>query len=619
MINLLVKTTSHSASIRRVSVSLFFNCFRRKHLIISRRWIQTKVKQDKPVILAKRPPVVTIMGHVDHGKTTLLDYLRNSQIVKQEFGGITQHIGAFVVPFKQKNSTELVTFLDTPGHAAFAAMRQRGADITDIVVLVVACEDGVLDQTVESIRFAKNSKVPIIVAVNKIDKYPDPKVLAKNIELLRQQLIVHDVVTEPDGGDVQVVQISAVKGTGVEDLKEAILALAETLELRAEINCPTIGRIIESSVDPHRGKLCTILVQKGELVKGKHLIAGSTNWAKVRAMFDERNQLRQSCGPGQPIQVSGWREDILPAAGDPILEVENEAEAKKIIHKFRTDRSEQKASIDAKVAAQHAEEWHRIYKVKLEEKLESGYRYGRIRLTPRGIRPKESEDSEVRKINLVLKCDVDGSLDALLSLLDTYDKDNTQLVKLDIMHHGVGSISEKDLILAASFPNSVIYGFNVKPAQQSLILKAKREGIQLKLFNVVYHLIDDLKNRLAEKIPELDQEIEIGQADVIQEFIINETNKKKGRVAGCRCTRGSLKSDALYKLVRNNELLASELKVKSLKHVKDDVETVEKSKECGISFEALNDGLEFKPGDQLIAYELRKHKRKLKWNLKGFD
>lgn len=619
MISLSAKTAFHSASIRSISISLLINCCRKKHIILARRWIQTKVKQNKPVILAKRPPVVTIMGHVDHGKTTLLDHLRNSQIVKQEFGGITQHIGAFVVPFKQKNSTELVTFLDTPGHAAFAAMRQRGADLTDIVVLVVACEDGVLDQTKESIKYAKNSKVPIIVAVNKIDKFPDPKVLEKNIELVRQQLVVNDVVTEPDGGDVQMVPISALKGIGVEDLKEAILALAETLELRAEINCLTVGRIIESSVDPHRGKLCTILVQKGELVKGKILIAGSSNWARVRAMFDERNQLRQSCGPGQPVQVSGWREDALPAAGDPILEVESEAEAKKIINKFRADKLEQKASMDAKVAAQRAEEWHKIYKEKLEEKLESGFRYGRIRLNPRGIRSKESTDSDTRKINLVLKCDVDGSLDALLSLLDTYDRDNSQLVKLDIMHYGVGLISESDVLLAASFPNSVIYGFNVKPAQQDLLLKAKREGVQLKLFNVVYHLIDDLKSRLTDRIPELEQAVEIGRANVIQEFIIKETNKKKARVAGCRCTYGSLKSDALYKLVRNNELIASELKVKTLKHLKDDVETIERNKECGISFETIDDGLEFKPGDQLIAYELRKHKPKLKWNLKGFD
>lgn len=588
-------------TIKRVSLFASFN---------SRRWIQTK-----------RPPVVTIMGHVDHGKTTLLDYLRNSQIVKQEFGGITQHIGAFVVPFKQKNKTELVTFLDTPGHAAFAAMRQRGANITDIVVLVVACEDGILDQTLESIKFAKNAKVPIIVAVNKIDKFPDVKKLNKEIELIQQQLIVHDIVTEPVGGEVQLVPISALKGIGIEDLKEAILALADTLELKAEVNCPVSGRIIESHVNPHRGKMCTILVQKGELVKGNHLVAGSTNWAKVRAMFDERNQLRQACGPGQPIQVTGWREEILPSAGDPIVEVKSEAEAKKIINKFRIDRDQQKASEDSKMAAQRAEEWHKIYKEKLQEKHSSGYRGGHIFILPRGTRPKESNDEsqDIVKINLILKCDVDGSLDAILSLLDTYDKDSKQLVKLDIMHYGVGAISESDIMLASSFPNTVIYGFNVKPAQQSLLLQAKRDGIELKLFNVIYSLIDDLKIRLAEKIPELDQEVELGKASILQEFIVTEMNKKKSRVAGCRCNYGSLTRDALYKLVRNNELLASGLKVKTLRHVKEDVKLIEKNKECGISFVSLEDGIEFKQGDQLVAYELRKYKPKLKWHLKGFD
>lgn len=565
--------------------------------------------------------MVTIMGHVDHGKTTLLDNLRHSQIVKQEFGGITQHIGAFVVPFKQKNKTELVTFLDTPGHAAFASMRQRGANVTDIVVLVVACEDGVLDQTVESIRYAKNSNVPIIVAVNKIDKYPDKKDLEKNIDLVRKQLIVHDIVTEADGGEVQLVGISALKGIGIEDLKEAILALAETLDLTAEINCPASGHVIESLIDPHRGKLCTILVDRGQLTKGSCLIAGTRNWAKIRALFDERGRLRQSCSPGEPVQVTGWREGELPAAGDPVMQVQNEAEAKSIIHKFRLEQVEQKAIDDAKEAADRAKEFHRLYKQKLMEKRESGRFYSRIFMTPRGQRPKEttSEDDANTKINLILKCDVDGSLDALLDLLDTYDKDNRQPVKLDLMHYGVGQISDNDYLMASSFPNSVIYGFNVKPANQKLLVQAKKDGISIKLFNVIYHLIDDLKSRLSEKIPEIDQEYEVGRANVLQEFIIKETNKKRVHVAGCRCSRGSLKrSDVFYKLLRNNEIIAQDMQVKTLKHVKEDVKEIEKERECGISFKEYEE-LEFKPGDILTCYEKRKVKPKLKWDLKGFS
>lgn len=620
MLDLIIKPIRHLSILRRDSLSPFVSQSKFKQLAFSRRWTQTAGLKQQGVVTVKRPAIVTIMGHVDHGKTTLLDHLRNSQIVKQEFGGITQHIGAFVVPFKLKDKTDLVTFLDTPGHAAFASMRQRGANLTDIVVLVVACEDGVLDQTVESIKYAKNSQVPIIVAVNKIDKYQDPKELAENIEIVRRQLVVHDVVSEADGGDVQLVGISALKGTGVEELKEAILALAETLELKAEVGCPVSGRVIESSVHPHRGKLCTILVQKGELVKGNHLIAGSSNWARVRAMFDERNQLRQVCGPGQPIQVTGWREEALPTAGDPIWEVDSEAEAKRILHKFRADRFEERASNDSKLAAERSQEWQNIYSELLVEKRKKRHRT--VSVTPRGVRNKETihdgtqDDS---KINLVLKCDVDGSLDALLNLLDTYDKDNKQVVKLDIMHFGVGAISENDLSLATSFPNSVIYGFNVKPAQQAIMLQAKRAGVELKLFNVIYHLIDDLKAKLAAKMPEMEEEVELGQANVIQEFIIKETNKKRLRVAGCRCNYGMLTREAFYKLLRNKEVVAQGLQVYSLKHVKDEVKVIEKNKECGISFQEVADEVEFKPGDILVAYEARKYKPQLKWNLKGFN
>lgn len=559
------------------------------------------------------------MGHVDHGKTTLLDHLRNSQIVEQEFGGITQHIGAFVVPFKQGNRTELVTFLDTPGHAAFAAMRQRGADITDIVVLVIACEDGILDQTVESIKYAKTSQVPIIVAVNKIDKFSKKSELDRNIQLLRDQLKVYDLITELDGGDIQMVPISALQGTGIEDLKENILALAETLDLKAEVDCGVTGRVIESLVSPHRGKLCTVLVQRGVLHKGDYLLAGTYNWARVRALFDERGQMLQSCGPGLPVQVTGWREDELPNAGDSVLQVESESEAKRIIADHRQKRALERANEDSEEAAKRAEEFQKKYKEKLSQKRESGRYYGRIFFNERGVRPKESEDnSHENKINLILKCDVDGSLDAMLALLDSYDKSGRQPVKLDIMHFGVGNISENDLTLASSFPNTVIYGFNVKPASPKILTQAKHSGTVIKMFNVIYHLIDDLKARLSEKLPDLEAEHEIGRANVIQEFVITETRKRKSHVAGCRCSRGTLKRDAFYRLVRNNEIIANDLQVKTLKHLKDDVKEIERDRECGISFEGDQE-ITFIPGDLLIAYERRKYKPKLKWDLKGFN
>lgn len=583
--------------------------------------VQSHQKRDKFGELIKRPPIVTIMGHVDHGKTTLLDSLRNSQIVKQEFGGITQHIGAFVVPFRGKSGNELVTFLDTPGHAAFAAMRQRGAKVTDIVVLVVACEDGVLDQTVESIKYAKNSEVPIIVALNKIDKFDREDELANRIGLIRSQLIVHDVVSEADGGDVQLVKMSALQGTGIDDLKEAILALSETLELKADIGCPASGHIIESSLDPHRGKLCTILVEQGQIVKGSCLVAGTNNWARVRALFDERNKLQQACSPGMPIQVTGWREDELPAAGDPVMQVPTEQEAKAIIHKFRLEKMEKKAIIDSLKAAERYNEFYNLYKKKLIEKRESGHRFGRIFFNPRGQRPKESEVDEFadRKINLILKCDVDGSLDALLDLLDTYDRDNKQQVKLDVMHYGVGPITDNDYRMASSFPNTVIYGFNVKLSNQKILTDAKHAGISVKLFNVIYNLIDDLKLRLAERIPEVVEENEVGRALVIQEFVITEEKKRKAHVAGCRCSRGLLRrTNVFYKLLRNNEVLATDMEVKTLKHVKADVKEVEKGRECGISF-LDNEKLEFKPGDELICYEKKSVKPKLKWDIRGFS
>lgn len=568
-------------------------------------------------ISIKRPPVVTIMGHVDHGKTTLLDHLRNSKIVQQEFGGITQHIGAFVVPFKLRNSTELVTFLDTPGHAAFASMRQRGADVTDIVVLVVACEDGVLDQTLESIKYAKNSQVPIIVAVNKIDKFPIKSELDKQIANVRQQLFVHDVITEHDGGEVQMITISALKGVGIEDLKESIIALAETLDLKACTDVPCRGHVIEAGVDKARGKVCTILVKDGVLRKGDIIMAGDHNWARARALFDERNKLQQTCGPGLPIQVTGWREEDMPSAGDPVYQVESEAKARQIVHEYRGMKNRAKWEQDALEAQKRHEVYYENYKVLAASKARKYYRIFEL---GRGVRAKETKEDPFanQRVHVVLKCDVDGSLDAILELLDTYDPHSKQTVKLDVIHYGVGPISNNDLALAQSFQNTVIYGFNVKAIDQQIMLDAKRSGVPLKLYNVIYHLIDDLKQRLSDKIPELLVDKELGRARVVQEFVVSE-RKKKLHVAGCMCESGSLKSNGLYKVIRNTEVVADEMSVKTLKHLKDDVKEIARGKDCGVSFAGEHEKFVFVPGDLLVCYEKVTHKPKLKWDLRGFD
>jgi len=528
----------------------------------------------------KRPPVVTIMGHVDHGKTTLLDYLRKSQIVKSEFGGITQHIGAFVVPFKN----DKVTFIDTPGHAAFAAMRQRGARVTDIIILVVACEDGLMDQTIESIECAKKNDVPLIVAVNKCDKFSrDQKVLDARVESIRRDLIVHDVITEQDGGDVQLVKISALQGTGVEELKESIVALAETLELTADEKCMAAGHILESRVDPHKGKLCTILVQRGTVSKGSLLLAGNKNWAKVRALYDEHGKQKSRCPPGEPAQVTGWREEDPPSAGDLVIEVASEAEAKSVVNQYKLGRFERKSKIRKKTS-------------NTDDDVE--------------IEPIEN------KLNIVLKCDVDGTLGTLLDVLDTYDSDQ---VGIDLAHFGVGAISENDYIMAASFPNSVIYGFNVKCHDPSIMVRAKREGVPIRMYNVIYQLIDDLKQRLEERIPEAEKEQELGRALVAQDFVIDVTKKRKVHVAGCRCRLGVLKkSDVFYKLIRNEEVVVSDMIVNTLKHLKDDVKKIEKDQECGISFIG-HDDLEFKPNDTLVCYEKVRYRPKLDWNTRHFS
>ncbi|KAI5741475.1 hypothetical protein M8J76_014005 [Diaphorina citri] len=548
-----------------------------------------------PSVLMKRPPVVTIMGHVDHGKTTLLDTLRNTSVVKSEFGGITQHIGAFVVTLK---SGEQVTFLDTPGHAAFSNMRSRGAHCTDIVVLVVAADDGVMEQTVESIRMAREAKVPIIVAINKIDKP------AADIERTKNMLLAQGITVEDLGGDIQAVPISALTGTNVDNLTEAIVAQAEIMHLKADYGGPVEAMIVESKFDTHRGKLATALVQRGTLKKGAIVVAGQA-WAKVRSMFDATNQPVQSAPPSTPVEILGWKE--LPSAGDLMIQVESEKRANEVM-KVREAKAAKEKQLDALPIIEARQREHdEKYKPLLEEKR----RLGKKRLRRKGVqREKEyKDDSGEPRLNILLKGDVDGSVEALLDVFDTY---TSALCRLDIVHYGVGQVSATDVELATLF-NAIIYTFNttLHPAAKT---SAEELGVTVKQFNVIYKLVEDVKEEINAMLPHTYAEEVLGEANVLQMFLITD-GKKKVPVAGCRCSKGVLKKNALFKVVRRNEVLF-EGKLESMKHLKEEVTSIKKELECGLRLE--DPSIEFEPGDTIICFVKNKVPQFTDWNPPGF-
>lgn len=580
--------------------------------------VEIKKYLQKGTQMTNRVPVVTIMGHVDHGKTTLLDGLRKSELVKQEFGGITQHIGAFVVSLDQQTrakAKDLVTFLDTPGHKAFSAMRERGANITDIVVLVVAIDDGVMEQTIESITFANSSKVPIIVAINKVDKSSDFK---KDLEYVKSGLRAYGIVLEEDGGDIQSIQMSALKGTGLDRLKEAILALAETLELKAYIDGSVSAVVLESSVDPKKGKTASILVRNGILKKGDLIIAGHNSWAKVRAMFDEWGNVVDKCCPGFPVQVIGWREDNLPDAGDEVWQIDNEKKVKEIIGSAKAYERRRRAEIDGEVAQKKLEEHLKSYREELIALRASGIKYKRKK--NKGPREKMmQEEDTTHQLNAIVKCDVTGSLEVMLDIFDSYPNDKSE-AKLDLLHFGIGAITEKEVELAACFHPTVIYAFNVGVANTQVTKLAKELDVTIKRFNVIYHLVDDLKNEISERLPLLDEEVIYGEGLVLQEFLVNEKNKKIP-VAGVRCVKGVLKkSNCLYKVLRRGQEVRSGLVIASMRHLKDEVDTIKKDVECGLRFDEIAglDGLRFEPMDSIVCYELKKVKQRTGWTPKGF-
>ncbi|MCS3903491.1 translation initiation factor IF-2 [Methylohalomonas lacus] len=491
-----------------------------------------------------RAPVVTIMGHVDHGKTSLLDYIRRTKVAAGEAGGITQHIGAYQV----QHETGPVTFLDTPGHEAFTAMRARGAQVTDIIILVVAADDGVMPQTEEAIKHAKASGVPIIVAVNKIDKdNADP-------DRVKQELSQHEVISEDWGGDTQFVPVSALKGTGIDNLIDAVLLQAELLELKAVAEGPATGAVVESRLDKGRGPVATILVQSGTLNKGDVVVSGH-EYGRVRAMLNERGEDVESVGPSTPVEVLGL--SGTPRAGDELVVVGDEKKAREIAM-FRQGKYR-----EVKLAKQQAN--------KLEDMM------------------AQMGEGEVVTLNVLIKADVQGSAEALADSLEKLSNDE---VKVSVVSNGVGGINESDVNLALA-SGAMIIGFNVR-ADAAARKLVEDEGLDLRYYSVIYDVIDDIKTALSGMLaPEVREQI-IGNAEVKQVF----RSKKFGDIAGCIVTEGVVKRSNPIRVLRDN-VVVFEGQLESLRRVKDDVNEVQAGTECGIGVKDY----EVREGDQIEVFE----------------
>ncbi len=496
-----------------------------------------------------RPPVVTIMGHVDHGKTSLLDALRSTDVVKGEAGGITQHIGAYQVTMAQG---EKITFIDTPGHEAFTAMRSRGASVTDIVVLVVAADDGVMPQTIEAIRHAKASGAPIIVAINKMDK-PDA-----NPARVRQELLSHEIVVEEMGGETQDVEVSALKRTGLDKLEEAILLQAEVLDLRANPDRSAEGSVIESRLDRGRGPVATVLVQKGTLHQGDIVVAGA-EWGRVRAMTDYRGQALKIAGPSAPVEIQGL--SSVPRAGEPFVVVENEARAREI-SEFR-QRKLRDSAAGAATAARGT----------LDEML------ARIQA---GVQ---------KEVAILVKADVQGSAEAInVTVLKLAHEE----VRVRVLLSAVGQITESDVQLAKA-SNALIVAFNVRATSQAREL-ATRDGVDIRYYSIIYEVADDIEKMVRGKVAPKARERFLGYAEIRKVFDITKT----GKVAGCMVTEGLVKRGAGVRLLRDGVVIHTG-ELSQLKRFKDDVREVARGYECGLSFAGFSD---LREGDQVECFEV---------------
>ena len=500
---------------------------------------------DAPEDLVKRPPIVTIMGHVDHGKTTLLDYIRNTHVVDKEFGGITQHIGAYQTKYKD----DLITFIDTPGHAAFTEMRARGASVTDIVIIIVAADDGVKPQTKEAIDHAKSANVPIIVAVNKIDK-PDA-----NIDRVLTEMNEAGITPEAWGGDVPFINISAVTGEGIDLLLETILTIAEMNELKANPNRYAVGAVIESRLDKNVGGIASFLIQNGTLRIGDPVVVG-TSYAKVRTMKNDRGEAIAFAGPSTPVEITGLSEN--PSAGDKFMAFETEAEAKHIAQK-RTDAAKENANKQKRVS--------------LDDLF-------------------ASVDAGNKEINIILKADVRGSEEAVKNALE---KVTTKDVKVNVIRSGIGAITESDVVLATA-SNAIIIGFNVVAGANSKEL-AKEKSVDIRLYTIIYKLIEDIEAAINGMLDPVYEEHILGSAVIRKIFKFS----KIGNIAGSYITDGFVKNGALARVIRDGIIIASDDSIASLQREKDTVKEVKKGFECGITLDKFND---FKEGDIIECYEM---------------
>jgi translation initiation factor IF-2 len=527
------------------------------------------------------------MGHVDHGKTTLLDSLRNTSVAQSEAGGITQHIGAFTVELE---NGEKVTFLDTPGHAAFSAMRARGANITDIIVLVVAADDGVMEQTKEVVNLSKTCNVPVIVAINKIDK-PDA-----DPERTKKDLARVGINLEGHGGETQYVLISAKQGTNLNELAETVSTQATLMGLKADFTGPAEGVVVESTNDSKRGKLSTAIVTRGTLRRGSILVAGHA-WAKVRALFDHAGHVMEKAEPGTPVEILGWRE--LPLAGDEIIEVESEKRAHAVLHYRHAQAQLEKAEVDLEAIRLKQMEHDEKYKADREARR----KIGRFKVRRTGPREKEIVDDENAppRVNIIIKGDVHGSVEAILDVLDTYHENDK--VRLDVVHYGVGDITDNDLEMAKLF-DAIIYAFSVNCNNKSL-----PKNVKIHRVDIIYRLVEHLKEQITAKLPMLDEEEVVGEANVLQIFDVTE-NRKKVQVLGCRCTKGMLKKNFKYRILRFGDVIY-EGTLDSMRHLKAEVDTIKNSIECGLRF--VDYDIDAKQGDTIVCYTIVKKPQETEW------
>jgi len=501
--------------------------------------------------LEKRPPIVTVMGHVDHGKTSLLDAIRKAKVTESEAGGITQHIGAYTITL----NGEKITFLDTPGHEAFTAMRARGAQVTDIVILVVAADDGIMPQTAEAINHCKAAQVPIVVAINKID------VEGADIERVKRELTEYGLVAEEWGGDTICVPVSAKEKIGIDDLLEMVLLTAEVEELKADPNRKAAGTVVESELDKGRGPVATLLVQKGTLNVGDSILVGST-YGRIRAMFDDKGKKITSAGPSIPVEILGLSE--VPHAGDKFNEVRDEktargmAEARKIKEK----------------SLQHS-----TMRVSLEDLY------------------KQVKEGKIQELPIIIKADVQGSIEALKNSLE---KLSTDEIKVRVIHGGVGAITETDISLAAA-SNAVVIGFNVRPDNNAHVL-AEKENVYVKTYRIIYHAVDDIKAAMIGMLSPDIKEVIQGRVEIRQTYKVSAI----GTIAGCYVLSGKITRNSQIRLLRDG-IIIHEGTLASLKRFKDDAKEVLAGFECGLSLEKYN---EIKEGDILEAYIMESVVRK---------